>query len=339
MKILTLVVPAYNSAQFLDKGIPSMLHTEILDKLEIIIVNDGSTDATKTVAEKYVTQHPGTVRLISQENKGHGGALNSGFAAATGKYIKPIDADDWIQTQNLPEFIRLLENCDSDVVLTPYRTVDISNGEILSYTCTPSRFGVPMPMDEIMENWRNFYQCTVFHGIAYRRDFYQEKGLQLSEHVFYEDNEYATFPFCRAETVTALDLHIYEYRIGDVTQSMSTANQIKRLNHLKHVGQRMLAEFTQLPDSSGKDYAATKTQAVLSLYLNLTLLAHPDRKTGRTLAAELLNTCQVPAIRSILQKKYRVLKYLNYLHISKETWDNLLNSGIYNALRKKISLK
>ena len=163
--------------------------------------------------------------------------------------------------------------------------------------------------------------------------------MQLSEHVFYEDNEYATFPFCRAETVTALDLHIYEYRIGDVAQSMSIANQIKRLDHLKKVGQRMLAEFTQLPDSAGKDYAAEKTQAVLSLYLNLTLLAHPDRKTGRALASELLNSCNSPAIRSILQKKFRVLLCLNYLHINKETWDNLLNSGIYNTLRKKISLK
>lgn len=339
MKILTFVVPAYNSEQFLDKGIPSMLHPEILDKLEIIIVSDGSTDGTAAVAEKYVAQYPGIVRLISQENKGHGGALNTGFAAATGKYIKPIDADDWVQTQNLPEFIRLLEDCSSDVVLTPYRTVDISNGDIVSYGCNPSQFGVPMDMGEIMANWRNFYRCTVFHGIAYRNSFYQEKGLQLSEHVFYEDNEYATFPFCRAETVTALDLHIYEYRIGDVAQSMSIANQIKRLDHLKKVGQRMLAEYAQLPDSPGKEYAAAKTQAVLSLYLNLTLLAHPDRKTGRALAADLLNTCNDPAIHSILQKKYRVLQCLNYLHIGKETWDNLLNSGIYNTIRKKISFK
>ena len=339
MKVLTFVIPAYNSEKFLDKCILSMLSDEILDKLEIIVVNDGSTDATASIAEKYSREYPGVVRLISQENKGHGGALNTGFAAATGNYIKPIDADDWVQTQNLPEFIRLLETCTSDVVLTPYRTVDISKVEILSYTCTPSQFGIPMTMGEIMENWRNFYQCTVFHGVAYRRAFYQEKGLQLSEHVFYEDNEYATFPFCRAESVTALDLPIYEYRIGDVAQSMSIANQIKRLDHLKKVGQRMLAEFTQLPDSAGKNYAAEKTQAVLSLYLNLTLLAHPDRKTGRALASELLNSCNSPAIRSILQKKFRVLLCLNYLHINKETWDNLLNSGLYNTLRKKISLK
>ena len=337
MKILTFVVPAYNSEQFLDKGIPSMLHPEILDKLEIIIVSDGSTDATVAVAEQYVARYPDTVRLIAQENKGHGGALNTGFAAATGQYIKPIDADDWVQTRNLPEFIRLLEDCSSDVVLTPYRTVDISNGEIVSYTCVPLQFGVPMDMGEIMENWRNFYRCTVFHGVAYRNDFYRNHGLQLSEHVFYEDNEYATFPFCRAETVTALDLPIYEYRIGDVAQSMSVANQIKRLDHLKKVGQRMLSEYIRLPDSAGKDYAAEKTQAVLSLYLNLTLLAHPDRKTGRVLAAELLSTCHTPGIHSILQKKHRVLRCLNYLHINKETWDNLLNSDLYNALRKKLS--
>ena len=80
MKILSLIVPAYNSEQFLDKGIPSMLHPEILDKLEIIIVSDGSTDGTEAVAGKYVAQYPDTVRLISQENKGHGGALNTGFA-------------------------------------------------------------------------------------------------------------------------------------------------------------------------------------------------------------------------------------------------------------------
>ena len=341
MKVLSLVVPAYNSENFLDKGIPSMLHPEILDKLEIIIVNDGSTDGTVTVAESYAARYPDTVRVISQENKGHGGALNTGFAAATGKYLKPIDADDWVQTQNLPEFIRNLENCHSDVVLTPYRTVDISDGSIISYGCAPDQFGVPMTMGDLMANWRNFYRCTVFHGVAYRRDFYQEKGISLSEHVFYEDNEYATFPFCQAETVTALDLEIYEYRIGDVAQSMSIANQIKRLDHLKKVGQRMLQECALLPNSPGKDYAAMKTQAVLSLYLNLALLAHPDRKTGRALAADLLATCdsQDPAIRSILEKKYRILLCLNHLHIRKETWDNLLNSNLYTALRRKISFK
>ena len=116
MKVLSLVVPAYNSEDFLDKGIGSFLQESVLEKLDIIIVNDGSMDTTAQVAEKYCRQYPGSVRLISQENKGHGGALNTGCAAAVGKYLKVVDADDWIETENLPEFIALLEDCSSDVV-------------------------------------------------------------------------------------------------------------------------------------------------------------------------------------------------------------------------------
>ena len=124
MKILSFIIPAYNSAAFLDKCLLSMLLPEVLDKLEILIINDGSTDATAEISRKYQDKYPGTVRLISQENKGHGGALNTGCAAASGKYLKAVDADDWIQSESLPEFIRLLEQCESDVVLTHYQLAE-----------------------------------------------------------------------------------------------------------------------------------------------------------------------------------------------------------------------
>ena len=150
MKVLTFVIPAYNSEKFLDKGIPTMIQSEIMDKLEIIIVNDGSTDGTPQAAEKYCAQYPDTVRLISQVNKGHGGALNTGCAAAQGKYVKIIDADDWVVTENLPAFIEALENCGSDVVLTHYHTVDISNGEIKGWKCAEGDFGIPMTFDEVL---------------------------------------------------------------------------------------------------------------------------------------------------------------------------------------------
>ena len=82
MKILTFVIPAYNSESFLHKCLDSMLVPELLEKLEILVVSDGSTDRTAEIAEGYCVRYPDTVRLISQENKGHGGALNTGCAAA-----------------------------------------------------------------------------------------------------------------------------------------------------------------------------------------------------------------------------------------------------------------
>ena len=104
-KILSFIIPSYNSQGFLDTCIPSFANGEVLDELDIIIVNDGSQDDTAAVAEKYCQMYPGSVRLISQENKGHGGALNTGCAAAVGRYLKVIDADDWVLTENLPAFV------------------------------------------------------------------------------------------------------------------------------------------------------------------------------------------------------------------------------------------
>lgn len=123
MKVLSIIVPSYNSAGFLDTCIPSLLAKKVMEQLDIIIVNDGSADATEEVAEKYCRQYPTSIRLLSQENKGHGGALNTGFAAAVGKYLRPIDADDWVETQNLPLFIDFLKDCNSDVVLTDRKSV------------------------------------------------------------------------------------------------------------------------------------------------------------------------------------------------------------------------
>lgn len=339
MKVLSFVIPAYNSEKFLDKCIPSMLHPEILAKLEIIIVNDGSKDDTAVVAEGYCERYPETVRLISQENKGHGGALNTGCAAARGKYLKVIDADDWVVTENLPEFLSRLEQCESDVVLTHHHTIDIGTGEIKNWRSYPKEFGCAYHFSQIMADWRSFDRSLTFHGITYRTAFYREYGHQLLEHVFYEDHEYATFPCCYAQSITPFDLFLYEYRIGDVNQSVSNANQLKRIGHTEAVLKRMMEEYQKLPDSPGKEYAAMKIQGLLLSYLTTVLLVEPDKKAGRKLAQSQMALCQEMAQQSCMlaKPKYQVFYMLNLLHVSKDTWDKILGSQLYNRLRKNHS--
>ena len=339
MKILSFVIPAYNSEKFLDKCIPSMLAPEIMDKIEIIVVNDGSKDATAEIAQNYCDQYPGVVRLLSQENKGHGGALNTGCAAAQGKYLKVIDADDWIVTENLSRLTELLEQCESDVVLTHHHTIDIGTGEIKHWRSYPKEFGKSYGFSEIMADWRSFDRSLTFHGITYRTEFYHEYGHKLLEHVFYEDHEYATYPCCYAKSVTPFDIFLYEYRIGDVNQSVSNANQLKRIGHTEAVLNRMMEEYQKLPDSPGKDYAAMKIQGLLLSYLTTALLVAPDKNAGRKLAQKLMTLCQekAPCAWELARKKYRVFCLLNRLHIGKGTWDKILQSKLYNRLRKNHS--
>lgn len=338
MKVLSFVIPAYNSEQFLDKCIPSFLAREVLDQLEILIVNDGSTDATAETAEKYCRLYPGSVRLISQENKGHGGALNTGCAAATGKFWKPVDADDWVETQNLPEFVRFLEQCDSDVVLTHHNTIDISTGEVRKWKSYPPEFGKSYSMEELMAQWRSYYRSLTFHGITYNTAFYREHGIRLSEHVFYEDYEFATFPCCHAKTVTPLDLFVYDYRIGDVNQSVSDASRLKRIGHLETVLQRMLQENQNAADLSqgGRDYVAMKTQELLLSYLTTVLLVEPDKKKGRKMARDMVQTLRdgIPQAYELAHKKYQIFCLMNRLHISKASWEKFLKSKLYNTLRR-----
>ena len=93
MKLLTIAVPCYHSQEYMHYCIQSLVTGG--DLVEVLIINDGSSDNTQTIAEKFEQQYPGIVRAISQENKGHGGAVNTGMQHATGKYFKVVDSDDW----------------------------------------------------------------------------------------------------------------------------------------------------------------------------------------------------------------------------------------------------
>lgn len=336
MKILSFIVPSYNCSAFLPKCIESMLHPELLDQIEIIVVNDGSVDHTAAVAEGYVNQYPQTVRLISQENRGHGGALNTGCAAAKGKYLKVIDADDWVETNNLPEFLSLLSHCSSDVVLTHHYTRDISTGEVKHWKSYPQVFGTEYTLEQIMQQPQNFDRSLTFHGITYRTDFYQSLNICLSEKVFYEDHEYATFACCKAASVTPLDLFVYHYRIGDVQQSVSDANQLKRLSHMETVLKRFLAEYKLLPDTNGgRTFFEMKAQGVLLAYITTVMLVEPNRKTGRKLGSDMIEQFRkrLPGAYERSVKQYKIFRLMSFMHLNKATWEKILNSRLYRKLR------
>lgn len=339
-KILSVIVPSYNCQAFLEVGIPSLLDEAVLGELDIIIVNDGSTDGTAAAARSYCDRFPDSIRLISQENKGHGGALNTGCAAARGKYLRIMDADDWFQTPNLKPFVEFLRSCSSQVVLNHYRTVDISNGEIRERRLPEAAFERPMSLGDMMADRVNYEQILALHGITYRTDFYREKGIQLTEHVFYEDVEYATIPCCFAESIACADLFLYEYRIGDVQQSVSDVSQLRRIAHVEKVLDRLAREYRRIRESldPGQDrYYCIKTRSLLLRYCTTALLLEPDRTRGRAMAAEMVERFRerMPAVHRMVQRQYLVLRALNALGVPKARWDAFLQSRMYRILRNK----
>ena len=135
--------------------------------------------------------------------------------------------------------------------------------------------------------------------------------------------------------MTPLDIFLYVYRIGDVNQSVSDANQLKRISHVEAVLKRLLTEGEKLPPGAGRDYAAAKAQGLLMSYLTTALLVCPDKAQGRALAekaAENLRT-RFPENYRQIQGKYKIFQAMSRLHITRRQFEAVLDSRLYNKLR------
>lgn len=101
-KILSIIIPMYNSKAFIAKCLdPLIVSEQLQEALDVIVVNDGSTDGCEQIAETYVQRYPHMIRILNKENGGHGSAINHGFALCQGIYFKVLDADDWVETDKL----------------------------------------------------------------------------------------------------------------------------------------------------------------------------------------------------------------------------------------------
>ena len=105
-KLLTCVVPCYNSAAYMERAVDSLLAGG--EEMEVLIVDDGSTDSTGEIADRLAAAYPSIVKAHHQENGGHGSALNYGMAHAEGIYFKVVDSDDRMVKENLPGLMDLL---------------------------------------------------------------------------------------------------------------------------------------------------------------------------------------------------------------------------------------
>lgn len=106
MKVLSVAIPCYNSAEYMSKAIESLIPGG--EDIEIIIVNDGSKDDTLKIASEYEKKFPTMIKVVDQENGGHGEAVNAGIRNATGIYYKVVDSDDWVDEEALYKVLEQL---------------------------------------------------------------------------------------------------------------------------------------------------------------------------------------------------------------------------------------
>ena len=334
--ILSIAVPAYNSEHYLGKCLDSMAGADA--RLEVIVVDDGSTDGTGVLVQEYVRRFPRQVSLISKDNGGHGSGINTAVEIATGRYFKVVDADDWIRTDQLPCLLDALERTCADAVITGYHTINEATGKVMAYPCTCRYAGQKIDLKTLLEVYDNISFCCSFHGILYRTQFYRECGFRLSEGIFYEDHEYATLPFAHLNSILILPLFFYQYRIGTSGQSVAFHNQVKRIDQIEQVIIRILDYREQhAPLRSDRDeYLLRKLSVVVVSYFAIALVKDPDRATGRAKAQrfrELLDQYE-PQLNQLVKKKYKTLVLFHRIHFPAKLYQRVLNTAFYKMIRQ-----
>lgn len=340
-KLVTFAIAAYNSEKFLEKCLDSFLIADGEEgyekRMEVLIVNDGSKDATEEIALQYQKNYPEIYRVISKANGGHGSVINRAVKEAKGKYFKVIDADDWIEKESLGSFLKGLEQTNVDVVLTHYKTYDVRTGEIVWWKTFLEDYDREYDLTDVWKDWKSMDRCLTFHGITYRTSFYKQWGIELVEHVFYEDHQYATIPCCYAASIQPIDKCLYIYRIGDIKQSVSDKNQYLQRSHTRIVILEMSKYLKNSRiDGAGRFYYEEKLGRLILSYLVTVLLLSPIRAEGRVEAKELLEQVQADCqeVYKKMKKRYYLLKFCSCIRISNRQYHRMLESRIYNRIRK-----
>ena len=246
MKLLSIAVPCYNSQDYMEKCVESLVVGG--DEVEVLVVNDGSADNTAAIADQLQERYPGIVRAIHQPNKGHGGAVNTGLENATGMYFKVVDSDDKVKASafrtildKLREYKDAEEKIDLLISNFVYDKEGQAHKKVMQY-----RSALPVNRMFTWDETRHFKkgQYILMHSVIYRTELLRECGLRLPEHCFYVDNIYVFNPMPSVKNMYYLDVNFYYYFIGRDDQSVNQEVMIRRLDQQAKVNRIMYDFFS-----------------------------------------------------------------------------------------------
>lgn len=240
MKTLTIAVPVYNTALWLHRCLRSVLVEETLEELELICINDGSSDGSGDILRQYKTQFPETLVLIEKENGGHGSAVNAALTAATGRYFRVLDSDDWFDTPAFLRYLRQLKNATEDLIVTPYTQELTESGAEIIYDYAYLEKGRVYTAREIPSGPDRQYFTMA--SSTWKTALLRRCDLRLPERCSYVDMLFNAWPVPLLNSLRLIPESVYRYCIGRTGQSMSPENL--RRNAAQH--QRvfcLLAEY------------------------------------------------------------------------------------------------
>lgn len=245
-KLLTVIVPSYNMEEYLPRCLHSLVVSDpdLLKRLDVIVVNDGSKDRTSEIAHQFEKDYPGVFRVIDKGNGNYGSCINAGLFAAKGLYVRTLDADDEYDTSAFCRYLAWLRNTveagnPPDVVFNDFVKIDLEDKEIshTSYQFTgEANFSLAdFDYDTKPLVW--------IHAIAYKTNILRTIGYRQTEGISYTDQEWDTIPMLHVQTTGYCPETVYRYRCGRQEQTCNAAVLLRNFGMHIPIACRILSEY------------------------------------------------------------------------------------------------
>lgn len=219
---VSVIIPVYNVEKYLRQAIESVIN-QTLREIEIICINDGSKDASKSILNEY-QESDCRISVINKSNRGYGAACNTGLKIARGKYVAIMEPDDYINSDMYENLYIYAEMHNADVVKSAFNEYTEENGA--SKINWSEEYSMPQKVFKLEE----FPQFVYFHpsiwSCIYRRDFLQKHKISFKEErgAGWVDNPFQVKTMCLAERIFYTDTSYYNYRLTNPDSSSNTLN-------------------------------------------------------------------------------------------------------------------
>lgn len=276
---LSIVVPIYNVSKYLSKCLDSLFRQGLSsEEYEIICVNDGSTDNSLDIIQKYAEDYKQMV-VITQTNGGLSSARNTGIKAAKGKYIQFVDSDDYLEQNVIKGLLEKMERDNLDVLRFNYRNV---NEKYESFNPNREYRQFVDYSDEVTDGLsfltdRLGFSCYAWQFIL-KASLLQDESSYFKSGIYFEDTEWTPRMLVRAERVTSVDCLVYNYlmRPGSITQGLTKEKQRKVLDDKMGLIAALLEQKKKKTDP--RWYDGMISQTVISILGMLSFLFYNEKK-------------------------------------------------------------
>lgn len=320
----SIIVPVYNVADYLEKCVASLLKNDCADT-EILLIDDGSTDGKSgALCDALAQEHPELIRVIHQENRGLGGARNTGIEMAQGEYLLFIDSDDYIAPETLTELRDAIEQTPADIY--SFHATVVSDGKKDAPLATSEVFSAPFALREHPEFLLSLpAACTRL----WKRSLFLTTAIRYPSRVWYEDVRTSTKLFAAADRIVTLPhtLYFYYAREGSITRNTNVSRNREIIDAFEDI----LAWF----DANG--LTQTYHSELEKLTIDHVRIAAPVRVLRTDPKSPLLK--EFADFTAEKFPNYRENPYLNTLPRGKKLAYRLLEGGHYRLLRLLFSVK